>query len=67
MLESFITGNLKSLTELISCGASGSFFYYSHNGQYLLKTIKKNEFNTFRQILKHYYEYIMNNYNTLIC
>jgi 1-phosphatidylinositol-4-phosphate 5-kinase len=30
--------------ELTSSGKSGSFFYYSPDGKYLLKTVKKDEF-----------------------
>jgi len=35
MKETIITGNLSSLTELMSTGKSGSFFYFSQDGNFL--------------------------------
>ena len=71
-------GNLSSLSELVSAGKSGSFFYYSDNGilfsrilifsgKFLMKTIPKREFETFLIILKKYYTHIMNYYHTMVC
>ena len=66
MLSNLLKGNLTTLTELVSCGKSGSFFYYSSDGRFTLKTIHRSEFHFLRSILKNYYEYICNNPQTLI-
>jgi len=66
MLNGLIKGNLSTLAELTSSGKSGSFFYYSADGKYTLKTISRAEFHFLRKILKNYYTHIMNNPNTLI-
>ena len=50
--------NFKSLTELCSSGKSGSFFYYTSDGNFMLKTIRKDEFKLMKSILKNYYDHI---------
>ena len=66
MLGNLIKGNLTSLSELTSTGKSGSFFYYSSDGKYTLKTISKDEFHFLREILKNYYTHLINNPQSLI-
>jgi len=66
MLSNLIKGDLSGLSELTSTGKSGSFFYYSADGKYTLKTISKDEFLFFREILKNYYTHLINNPHTLI-
>jgi hypothetical protein len=66
LLGNLIIGNLLSLTELSSSGQSGSFFYYSPDGKFLLKTISKGEFFYLRDILPGYYTHLLNNYNTML-
>lgn len=44
MFGNLLSGDLKSLSEVCSTGKSGSFFYYSPDGLYTVKTISKNEF-----------------------
>jgi len=66
MLNGLIKGNLSTLAELTSSGKSGSFFYYSADGKYTLKTISREEFHFLRKILNNYYNHIMKNPNTLI-
>lgn len=39
MLSNLLKGNLNTLTELVSCGKSGSFFYYSVDGKKILYII----------------------------
>ena len=60
-----ITKN-KSLRELCSSGKSGSFFYFSYDNKYLLKTISENEFIVFQHMLKDYYVYMKNNKDSLL-
>ena len=38
-MRSLILGEMSSMTELTSQGKSGSFFYYTADGKYMLKTI----------------------------
>jgi len=48
ILTNLLTGEFNSLSELCSSGKSGSFFYYTADGKYMLKTISKNEFRFFK-------------------
>ncbi|KAJ3224419.1 Phosphatidylinositol-4-phosphate 5-kinase [Chytriomyces hyalinus] len=54
------------LSELGSPGKSGSFFYYSQDYRFIIKTISKAEHKFFRRILRGYYEHIQANPDTLI-
>jgi 1-phosphatidylinositol-4-phosphate 5-kinase len=55
------------LSELGSPGKSGSFFYYSRNYRFIIKTIHHTEHKFMRKILKDYYAHVTNNTNTLLC
>lgn len=55
------------MTSMISSGKSGSIFYISNDGEYLLKTIHKREFRYLKGILRDYYGYVSQNPQTLIC
>lgn len=54
------------LSELGSPGKSGSFFYYSRDFRFIIKTIHHAEHKQLRRILKDYYEHIKENPNTLV-
>lgn len=54
------------LSELGSPGKSGSFFYFSRDYKYIIKTIHHAEHKLLRRILKDYYYHVKNNPNTLI-
>ncbi|KAG7829556.1 hypothetical protein KL920_002415 [Ogataea angusta] len=56
-----------SLTELGSPGKSGSFFYYSRDYKFIIKTIHHSEHKHLRKCLKQYYEYVEKNPQTFIC
>ena len=43
-----------------SSGKSGSFFFYSHDNKYLVKTISREECEKFYEILPKYYAYFVN-------
>jgi len=60
-----ITKN-KSLKEICSSGKSGSFFYYSYDSKYLMKTIPESEFLKFKEMLQDYYLYIYEHPQTLL-
>lgn len=44
------------MTELCSSSKSGSFFFYSADSKYVLKTISRKEFKLFKFMLKDYTE-----------
>lgn len=54
------------LSELGSPGKSGSFFYFSRDYKYIIKTIHHAEHKFLRKILKDYYQHVINNPNTLL-
>ncbi|ORY05249.1 SAICAR synthase-like protein [Basidiobolus meristosporus CBS 931.73] len=54
------------LSELGSPGKSGSFFYYSQDYRFIIKTIHHTEHKFLRRILPHYYQHVKENPNTLI-
>lgn len=54
------------LSELGSPGKSGSFFYFSRDYKYIIKTIRHGEHKFLRKILKEYYNHVENNPNTLL-
>ncbi|PIL31006.1 hypothetical protein GSI_05699 [Ganoderma sinense ZZ0214-1] len=54
------------LSELGSPGKSGSFFYFSRDYRFIIKTIHHSEHKFLRSILKKYYEHVKNNPHTLI-
>ena len=49
-----------------SSGKSGSFFFYTSDGKYMIKTIKKEEFNLLMDTLSDYYDYIIKNPDTFL-
>lgn len=50
--------NFKTLRELCSSGKSGSFFYYTSDGNFMLKTIRKDEFKLMKRMLRKYYDHL---------
>jgi 1-phosphatidylinositol-4-phosphate 5-kinase len=55
------------LKELCSSGKSGSFFYYTSDGNFMLKTIRKDEFKMMKSILRNYYDHLtVRNVDSLI-
>ncbi|KAI0007875.1 SAICAR synthase-like protein [Xylariaceae sp. FL0662B] len=54
------------LSELGSPGKSGSFFYFSRDYKYIIKTIHHAEHKFLRRILKDYYDHVTDNPNTLL-
>jgi Ca2+-binding EF-hand superfamily protein len=64
--NSLVFGSLTSLFEMSSSGRSGSFFYTSHDGKYVLKTIPAGEADTLRRILPAYCAHIAQYPDTLV-
>ena len=54
------------LSELGSPGKSGSFFYFSRDYRFIIKTIHHSEHKFLRRILKQYYEHVKSNPHTLL-
>jgi 1-phosphatidylinositol-4-phosphate 5-kinase len=54
------------LSELGSPGKSGSFFYFSRDYKYIIKTIHHAEHKVLRKILRNYYAHVRDNPNTLL-
>ncbi|KAI9291948.1 SAICAR synthase-like protein, partial [Neoconidiobolus thromboides FSU 785] len=54
------------LSELNTPGKSGSFFYYSQDFRFIIKTVHYSEHKFFRKILPGYYEHVKANPNTLL-
>jgi len=60
-----LCGNFNFI-EFISNSKSGQFFFYSHDGKYLIKTQSKTESKFLRRIFPQYYMYMMDNPNSTI-
>ena len=58
ILSYFFNGNFQTLSELISSGKSGSFFYYSQDGMFVLKCIPRHEFKQMKAMLENYHVYL---------
>lgn len=67
LLGNMVLGNLSSLSELSSEGKSGAFFYYTADGQYMLKTVTHKEQQLLKTMLKRYYDHIIQYPGTLMC
>ena len=55
-----ICGNFSYL-EFLSNAKSGSFFFFSHDGRYLIKTLTLDECHFLQSMLPKYYHYLTNN------
>lgn len=53
------SNNMSTFKQLCSTGKSGSLFYYTEDGKFMLKTIHKAEFLKMREILKSYHEHLL--------
>ncbi|KYQ88527.1 ankyrin repeat-containing protein [Tieghemostelium lacteum] len=61
-----LLGNLSVLCEVMSSGRSGSMFFRSNEGRYLIKTIPPNEETVLKTILPTYVQHIYKYPNTLL-
>ncbi|KAM3132411.1 hypothetical protein pb186bvf_015511 [Paramecium bursaria] len=66
MIGNLLFGKLNTLTELGSTGKSGSFFYFTQDSNYMIKTISKNEALFFKKILPNYYNHLRGYKNSLL-
>merc|ERR1719499_2910809 len=56
-----------NLLEFQSNSKSGQFFFFSHDGQFLIKTMTYAESRFLRQILPKYYQHCMTHPETFLC
>lgn len=63
-----ISKNLDNLSKMsISEGKSGSFFFFTYDNRFIIKTISQTELCTMlEEFIKPYYELVTENYNTLL-
>lgn len=66
IMSSLLKSEFSSLIGLMSTGKSGSFFYFSDDCKYVLKTMTREEYIFLRRILPDYYKHIADNPDTLI-
>eukprot|EP01080_Neovahlkampfia_damariscottae_P007784 gene7784-12258_t len=66
ILGNLLIGNMSSLSEKVSDGKSGSFFFYSHDSRFMVKTIPSKEMNIFSNVLGEYYKHVSMNPGTLM-
>ena len=52
-------GKITSLKSQCSAGKSGSLFYYTDDGLFMLKTISHKDFIFFKKIMRHYYNHLL--------
>ena len=61
VVGSLLLGESTGLSEKMSEGKSGSLFYWSRDGQFMLKTIGKDECDCLRGYAQHYLAHIRSN------
>jgi 1-phosphatidylinositol-4-phosphate 5-kinase len=66
LIGNLLMGNISSLQEQSSTGKSGSFFYYTSDQNFMLKTISSAEFHKLREVLKDYYDHLVTYPHSLI-
>lgn len=59
-------GKITSLKSQCSAGKSGSLFYYTSDGLFMLKTITHKDFIFFKKIMRNYYEHLLAYPHTLV-
>lgn len=59
-------GDLRGLAELVSEGKSGSLFFWSHCGRFMVKTIHPDESESLQQMLHAYKDYVTGHTDTLL-
>ena len=65
-MHALMANEFSSLIGQCTTGKSGSFFYYSDDGKYMLKTLSLEEYQFFKTFLQNYYNHLYKNPHTLI-
>lgn len=47
-------------------GKSGSFFFFSHDRRFIIKTMNQEEYQTFKRIFKDYFQYLLRHEDSLL-
>ena len=66
ILGELLLGNMGSLSELFSEGKSGSFFYFTNDGAYVIKTIPHRELLSLVRLLPQYVRHVEDHPCTLL-
>ena len=66
MISEMMISSSTIIEELCSTGKSGSVFYYTKDGKYIIKSISKSEYHCLKRIFKRYFEHLTNNPYTLL-
>jgi len=66
VLGGLLMGDMRNVAERVSEGRSGSFFYYSHDGKFMVKTVSRPESEAMRAMLPDYYSYVLENPDTSV-
>eukprot|EP00668_Euglena_longa_P003347 GGOE01003920.1.p1 GENE.GGOE01003920.1~~GGOE01003920.1.p1 ORF type:complete len:821 (-),score=152.37 GGOE01003920.1:294-2756(-) len=66
LITGLVFGGLNSPRRLSSSGKSASFFFMTHDGQIIMKTLPRKEAQTLCQMLVKYREYILSQGDTLL-
>lgn len=62
-----IEGNQKAIFKSgEGMGKSGSFFFFCHDEEFLIKTMTMNDFKAFKSLFKYYFEHINKYSNSLV-
>ncbi|KAL9657988.1 hypothetical protein ABK040_016638 [Willaertia magna] len=67
LFGNLLLGKLCTLSEKLTDGKSGNFFFSTFNNRFLCKTISQGEFQFFLKILENYFKHILNYKDTLLC
>eukprot|EP00123_Amoebidium_parasiticum_P011363 comp20675_c0_seq1/m.26857 comp20675_c0_seq1/g.26857 ORF comp20675_c0_seq1/g.26857 comp20675_c0_seq1/m.26857 type:complete len:676 (-) comp20675_c0_seq1:31-2058(-) len=66
VIGSLLMGDLTTMSGLVSQGKSNSYFFYSHDGRYMIKTVSRGEYYTLREMAIAYYRHLLDNPNSLL-
>ena len=66
VIGGLLMGDLRGMSSMVSEGKSGSLFYWSHDGRYVVKTIAADERGALKDMLHAYKGYVSSHPNTLI-
>ena len=59
-------GDLRGMSSMVSEGKSGSLFYWSHDGRFMVKTIGADERGSLVAMLRSYRNYVTSHKDTLL-
>eukprot|EP00937_MAST-01D_sp_MAST-1D-sp2_P006173 g6173.t1 len=66
VMGALLMGDIAGLSEMVSEGKSGSLFYWSHDGLFLVKTVNENESLALRRMAPRYLAHVRAHPDTLL-